>query len=107
MSSRKKQIRENFRNDVFKRDRNKCKKCGCGGELDAHHITDRNEMPNGGYVKENGISLCDECHVKAEVWHSSGKKEFVDGFHPDDLYLLVNSNYDLAYAKSEKLGALV
>lgn len=27
-------------------------------DLDAHHITDRNEMPNGGYVPENGISLC-------------------------------------------------
>ena len=24
-------------------------------------------MANGGYVKENGISLCDCCHIKAEV----------------------------------------
>lgn len=103
MSSKKKLVRENFRIEVFKRDKNKCRKCGAGGRLDAHHITDRNEMPNGGYVKENGISLCDECHIKAEVWHSSGKREFVDGYHPNDLYLLIGSNYDLAVAKSEKL----
>lgn len=102
---KKKQIvREKFRNDVFSRDKNKCLKCGAENvELDAHHITDRNEMPNGGYVKENGISLCDECHIKAEVWHSSGKQDYEDGYHPNDLYMLINSNYDLAYAKSEKL----
>lgn len=104
MSSKKKQIRENFRNEVFERDKHKCRKCDSSGELDAHHITDRNEMPNGGYVKENGISLCDECHVKAEVWHSSEKKEFVDGYHPNDLYMLINSSYELAVAKAEKMG---
>jgi len=50
----KKEIRNNFRNEVFARDRYKCKCCGFepkldfGDGIDAHHITDRNEMPEGG-----------------------------------------------------------
>ena len=51
----KQKVREDFRNSVFERDGHKCKICGSNDKLDAHHITDRNEMPNGGYVKENGI----------------------------------------------------
>ena len=97
---RKKQIRENFRNKVFSRDNHKCKKCG-DDAVDAHHITDRNEMPNGGYVEENGISLCELCHIKAEIWHNSGKTRYAEGYHPNDLYDLIGSSYNLAYKKSE------
>jgi hypothetical protein len=103
MSKKKKQIRENFRNEVFSRDKNKCRKCGKTA-VDAHHITDRNEMPNGGYVKENGISLCADCHAIAEIWHETGKEKFVDGYHPDDLYDLIGSDFFLAKIKSEELG---
>ena len=75
--------------------------CGKKGSLDAHHITDRNEMPNGGYVPENGITLCiadddDSCHFKAEVWHRSGKTAFFPGYKPDDLYALIDSSYEKA-----------
>jgi len=70
-------------------------------ELDAHHITDRNLIPHGGYVKENGISLCPECHIKAEVYHSTGTA--VAGYAPDDLYKAINSNLEKAIAASEKL----
>jgi len=56
----KKTIREHFRNEVLERDGNKCKFCPRTDSLDAHHITDRHDMPNGGYVKENGITLCPE-----------------------------------------------
>ncbi|MFN0202473.1 MAG: HNH endonuclease [Bacteroidia bacterium] len=98
----KKRIRHNFRKAVFQRDKHQCKVCGLAAEkLDAHHITDRNEMPNGGYVKENGISLCTGCHFKAEVYHLSGKENWEEGFHPDDLYALIGSSYDIAFAKSE------
>ena len=103
MSTKKKQVRENFRNDVFSRDKNCCLMCGIEA-VDAHHITDRNEMPNGGYVKENGISLCSVCHEKAEVWHLSGDIEFVEGYKPQDLYKLICSNYGTALGKSLKLG---
>ena len=72
--------------------------------LDAHHITDRTEMPNGGYVKENGISLCKEkCHLLAEEYHISGNTKWIDNFHPDDLYKLINSNKELAIKKSNLL----
>lgn len=61
MPKNKKQIRESFRQSVFKRDNFTCKVCNTKrsiDELDSHHITDRNEMPNGGYVKENGVTVC-------------------------------------------------
>jgi len=101
----KQKIREQFRIDVFKRDKNKCVMCGAAkGKLDAHHITDRNLMPNGGYVKENGITLCeDKCHIKAEKFHITEGKEWEDGFHPNDLYKKIGVSYDKAYKSSLKL----
>ena len=96
----KKLIRERFRNDVFERDNHKCKVCGNSAQ-DAHHITDRNEMPNGGYVKENGISLCSDCHIKAEQYHITDGKNWINGYHPSELYGLINSSYEIAYKKSE------
>ncbi len=103
----KKQLRNGFRNDVYERDKHECRVCGRkDGKLDAHHITDRTEMPNGGYVKENGITLCsneDGCHLKAEKFHMSDNKEWVKGYHPDDLYKLIGSSYEEAFLKSEAL----
>jgi 5-methylcytosine-specific restriction endonuclease McrA len=107
MSSEKKLIRERFRNETFTRDKHRCRVCGWAlfrpgeVELDAHHITDRNLMPNGGYVKENGISLCPTCHQKAEVFHSTGTA--LPGFAPEDLYLLIGSTYEQAVKASERL----
>lgn len=107
----KKQVRKNFRDSVFKRDKNCCRWCNAGpflvnteDYLDAHHITDRSEMPNGGYVTENGISLCKEdCHMMAEQFHISDGEEYVEGMHPDDLYKLIGSSKELAMQESEKL----
>lgn len=102
----KHKIRENFRNEVFKRDGNKCKICGSTYELDPHHIEDRNYMPNGGYIKENGIALCggeNGCHMKAERYHISNGKDWVEGFHPMELFKLIGSNLGLARKKSELL----
>lgn len=109
--SNKKEIRKKFKDDVFKRDKYTCRLCDAKfgaleaeKELDSHHITDRNEMPNGGYVKENGISLCkDECHMKAEKFHITGGEEWEEGAHPEDLYKLIGSSYELAVKASEKL----
>ncbi len=103
----KKKTRQKFKNDVFNRDKFTCKVCNTKGseeELDAHHITDRNEIVNGGYVKENGITVCkDECHMKVEQFHISGGESWVEGLHPDDLYKLIGSSKELAISKSEKL----
>jgi len=108
MMTNKKQIREQFRTAVFKRDKNICQVCKKKHtdteELDAHHITDRSEMPNGGYVKENGITLCkDECHMKCERFHISGGLEWNEGLHPDDLYKMIESSKELAFEKSNEL----
>jgi hypothetical protein len=84
-------------------------------KLDAHHITSRKNMPNGGYVKENGITLCDlkfdGCHWKAEQFLSSyvewyvlkTKGDTLKEFTPSNLYKKINSSYELAYKKSERL----
>ncbi len=109
MGTEKKLIRKAFRDACYKRDRYCCAMCNMKSskdkaeqELDAHHITDRNLLPNGGYVKENGISLCEECHKKAEEFHSTGISH--PGYSPEDLYKKINSNYEKAVEESEKLG---
>ena len=104
----KKKIRETFRNEVFKRDKNTCKVCNKKYAdvemLDAHHITDRHEIVSGGYVKENGITLCKEaCHMRCEKFHISGGSEWEAGLHPDDLYKLIGSSKELAIQKSNEL----
>ena len=99
----KQQIRDEFRQSVFKRDNYRCKCCNETGDLDAHHITDRHLMPNGGYVKENGISLCPKCHLLAEKFHMTNGKEWEPHMHPNDLYELIHSSQELAEKISEKL----
>lgn len=100
---RKQIVRQKFREAVFNRDEHKCVFCGATENLDAHHITDRSVMPNGGYVKENGITLCPKHHMDAEMFHITSGKEWIDDMHPMDLYKLINSSYIKAYAASEKL----
>ncbi len=122
LSMSKKEIRSSFRKEVFKRDKYRCRVCGICGldrqggeehlkyhdihdapELDAHHITPRELMPNGGYVKENGISVCTSCHIKAED-ELCGIIHIYD-YSPTYLYELIGSSFELAYKKSEKLDA--
>jgi len=103
VSAQKKQVRKTFRAAVFERDGYTCRACGfessperADAELDAHHITNRNEMPNGGYVPENGISLCALCHLKAETHHRG--ESVPHGFAPEELYELIGSSEETARA---------
>lgn len=98
---KKKQIRQKFRDDVFERDGHKCVFCDVTENLDAHHITDRSKMPNGGYIKENGITLCPDHHIDAEQFHISNGEDFVNGMHPDDLYAKIGSSYIKALQADE------
>ena len=103
----KKAVREAFRAAVFARDRNRCVVCGRTGTLNAHHIIDRHDLPNGGYVAENGITLCagddeDNCHWKAERWHATGVA--VPGFSPGELFARIGSSAELALQASRALG---
>lgn len=103
MSARKKYLRALFRCAVFARADYRCEGPGClfrssrersETELDAHHITNRNEMPHGGYVSTNGIALCASCHEKAEVYHATGTP--YPGFAPAELYAVIGSSWELA-----------
>ncbi len=105
--NRKQAIREAFRAAVFARDGHRCAICGCAArKLDAHHIIDRHDLPNGGYVPENGITLCsgdDEgnCHWKAERWHATGTA--YPGFDPQSLFDRIGSSLDQAIEASARL----
>jgi len=115
--SDKKAVRSDFRDAVFKRDRYTCRVCGKWwskedadpelGRINAHHISDPLEMPAGGYVAENGITVCDggqtSCRMKCERFHVSGGKEWEPGMHPDVLYKMIGSSFETAWAASEKL----
>ena len=112
--SDKKAIRAEFRRTVFTRDQYKCRCCSKEGydrqaapepnkiPLDSHHICDRHIIENGGYVKENGISVCDECHLKAEEYWRTGIA--VAGFSPDELYVLIGSSEEQAHKSAKLLG---
>jgi hypothetical protein len=119
MGHKKKQVRQAFRDKVFGRSNYHCECCGVKGmdrqnppvltkgvttaiPLDAHHITDRHDFPNGGYVLQNGISVCDDCHMKAEQFHSTGTA--VPGYSPDELYKIINSSFDEAYEADARLA---
>ena len=99
MSQAKKLMRARFNETSLKRDRYTCRVCvkptpkAEQDSLEVHHITDRNLMPKGGYVKENGISLCPPHHVEAEDGRPSA----------EDLYRLIGSSYELALRASERL----
>ncbi len=108
----KKDVRANFRNSVFKRDGNQCVLCKAKAEdvkLDAHHITNRDMMPNGGYVAANGITLCDNgedgCHYKVEKFYFSEgiKTNFDSPLHPVNLYKIIKSSFDKAIEAANRL----
>lgn len=106
----KKDVRAAFRAAVFTRDRYTCVVCGRRwtpadadpslGRINAHHVTDRHEFPNGGYVAANGVTVCDggadSCHMKCEQFHISGGTSCVVGLHPNDLYRKIGSSLDAA-----------
>jgi len=93
----KQKIREHFRDVVFKRDGKKCAFCDETKELDAHHIMDRNYFTNGGYILENGITLCQKIHhFQAELYHSTNAQDYAIGMHPDDLYKMIGSSFEEA-----------
>jgi hypothetical protein len=67
--------RDEFRKQVFQRDKYVCCNCGFKGildsdgepiNLDAHHIIERRLWPDGGYYVDNGASVCEPCHILAE-----------------------------------------
>ena len=101
-------VRRRFRESVFERDNYTCVVCGRRwssvdmdlslGRMNAHHIVDRHEFPDGGYVAENGVTVCDgaagSCHMQREEFHISGGTRWSHRFHPEDLYRLIGSSLE-------------
>lgn len=57
--------REQFKQQVFARDKNKCVFCELPA-VDAHHIIDRKVWLDGGYYLDNGASVCEQHHIDCE-----------------------------------------
>lgn len=57
--------RDEFREQVFKRDNFKCVFCDEKAQ-DAHHILERRLWPDGGYYLANGASVCGFHHLECE-----------------------------------------
>ena len=74
--------REQFKEQVFKRDKHICIFCSKAA-TSAHHIIERKLWTDGGYYLNNGASVCDEHHWSVErtditvqeVWEKLGVKE--------------------------------
>ncbi|KKL69189.1 hypothetical protein LCGC14_2117480 [marine sediment metagenome] len=58
--------RDDFRETVFRRDRDICVFC-FEPAVDAHHIIERRLWPDGGYYPDNGASVCGEHHLDCEM----------------------------------------
>jgi len=57
--------RKDFREAVLGRDNHSCVWCDMPAQ-DAHHLMERRLFDDGGYVVNNGVSVCGPCHIKAE-----------------------------------------
>lgn len=55
-----------WRKAVFDRDSYTCQMCGDnkGGNLNAHHIKAYKDYPKLRYEVSNGMTLCEQCHIK-------------------------------------------
>lgn len=96
-----KRWRKAFNEGCLKRDAHKCVFCEEVEKLDVHHITDRHDLPNGGYALSNGITVCEEHHMCCEMFHMEQfcKPEYL----PEALYERIGSSYEQANKDSEKL----
>lgn len=58
--------RKEFRDQCLQRDNNLCIICKQPA-TEVHHLIERKLFPDGGYYLDNGVSLCNPCHIKAET----------------------------------------
>ena len=56
-----------WRRSVFKRDKYTCQECSFnGGYITAHHIKSFTHFKESRYDIDNGITLCEPCHIKTD-----------------------------------------
>ena len=58
--------RDEYREAVFARDKQRCVVCDAPA-VDVHHIVERKLWVDSGYYLDNGASLCEPCHLRAEA----------------------------------------
>lgn len=57
--------RDEYRKAVFARDKHQCVVCGAPA-IDSHHVVERKLWIDDGYYLDNGVSVCEGCHLRAE-----------------------------------------
>ena len=57
--------RNEFKKQVFQRERNTCAFCSLPA-VDAHHIIERRLWTDGGFYLNNGVAVCAEHHIECE-----------------------------------------
>jgi hypothetical protein len=102
--------RKEFRETVFERDDYTCNVPWCDRDaVDAHHIIERELWPSGGYIPDNGASVCNDHHRMAErneippqaFWRWAGIEEppipFPNGLdeHPEKASIHVEDTTEL------------
>jgi 5-methylcytosine-specific restriction endonuclease McrA len=60
---RRRKLYRQWRKSVFSRDNSRCKLCGSEKKICAHHILEVQDYPKEKYNIENGITLCQKCHI--------------------------------------------
>lgn len=62
--------RDQFREQCLTRDNNQCVICKSKSGISVHHIIERKlftqDFESGGYFIDNGATLCEDCHFRAE-----------------------------------------
>jgi hypothetical protein len=63
-----------WRKKVLERDNNECKLCGSNIKLNVHHIIEVRDNPSLRYDVNNGITLCQKCHIEV---HKNDSKNYI------------------------------
>lgn len=73
---RKTKAYKDWHAEVLKRDDYTCQYCKkVGGKLQVDHVKQFSEFPDQRLRKENGLTLCEECHKKVTFSYKLGKKK--------------------------------
>lgn len=57
-----------WRKSVLERDNHSCQDCGGAEKIDAHHIQQIIDYPEGIFDIDNGLALCENCHNRHTFW---------------------------------------
>ncbi len=77
IKERKTHLDGRFRKAVLKRDNRTCQCCGHSYDIMiVHHLDSYTTFPNARYEVENGVTLCEYCHIKYHKTYDATKEQF-------------------------------